>query len=359
MAFVLAKQDSQDQGGLSYLPGFDGMRFGAFLLVLVWHVTSTTGWYGVDLFFVLSGFLISRILIVTRDGTHYFRRFYVRRALRIFPLYYVFLLSNPLGKMSTESATWFYTYVSNFLIAREQRWIQPGHLWSLAVEEQFYVLWPMIVWLVAPRRLGLAMLATCTLAWGLRIFSYVGNVAPLSLYVLPWFRVDAFAWGALVALGKHRDTRWYRWIVSQVKKLTCIALVIFASGLAVHPFETRHWFWPVIGATTLYILAALLIILVLESKTLSSFLETWPLREMGRISYGLYVWHLVAVEVTHVAVRLGASKLNCVEITASTTGRIVLELPCALALSTALALLSWWLLEQPFLSLKQLWSYSR
>jgi peptidoglycan/LPS O-acetylase OafA/YrhL len=347
-----------DTEGLGHLPGLDGLRACAFLLILVWHVTSVTGWYGVDLFFVLSGFLISRILLKTREKPGYFTRFYVRRVLRIFPLYYAFLFINPLGAMPEEFGVWFYTYASNFLVAREQHWVQPGHLWSLAVEEQFYLIWPIVLWLVASRGLGWAMFSVCLIAWCLRIVAWASNVAPLSLYVLPWFRVDAFAWGGLVALGVTSGASWYRWIVDRRYGLGLVCAGTFVYGLGIHPFENPHWYWPVVGATNLYVLSALLLVQILNSQKLATFLDTWPLRAMGRISYGLYVWHLVAVEVAWAAARLSAGRFNSLDYTSSLSGQLVFVLPLALVLSVFLALASWFLLERPFLRLKTSFRYS-
>lgn len=350
------EQKVVETGGLGYIPGLDGLRACAFLLVLVWHVTTVTGWFGVDLFFVLSGFLITRILLQTRDKSRYFIHFYARRALRIFPLYYVFLLINPLGAMPREFTAWFYGYASNFLIAREQHWVQPGHLWSLAVEEQFYLLWPVFLWLATSRGLGWSMLSVCLAAWGLRGIAWATDMAPLSIYVLPWFRSDAFAWGGLTALGVTSGAAWYRWIVNRRYVLTIACASIFALGMGIHPFEARHWYWPVIGATNLYVLSALLLVHILHSRRLAAFLDTWPLRAMGRISYGLYVWHLVMVEVAWAVARLRVGSSDSIDITKSLVVQFAFVLPLALVLSVLFALVSWYLLERPFLRLKSRWS---
>ncbi|HEX6051682.1 MAG TPA: acyltransferase, partial [Gemmatimonadaceae bacterium] len=171
-----------------HVPALDGVRGLAVALVLVCHVAwdfsspsymerglievARAGWIGVDLFFVLSGFLITGILLDTRGGPKYFRHFYVRRTLRIFPLYYAILVGvfviTPLVAATrdrrwftdiVDQQGWFWTYTSNVFLAVTGRWEQTGilgHFWSLAVEEQFYLIWPAVVLLLSPRQLRTA-----------------------------------------------------------------------------------------------------------------------------------------------------------------------------------------------------------
>ena len=167
-----------DNGSLSRLPCLDGIRAVAAMMVMVFHFVghhgepraivqaSVIGQTGVDLFFVLSGFLITRILLASRQSEHYFRSFYARRTLRIFPLYFGFLaiyffllpllFGEPIPPAPTQLWSWFYlenvpqTFVS-------LRTSGPGHFWSLAVEEHFYLIWPLLVFSLSRRGFGMAI----------------------------------------------------------------------------------------------------------------------------------------------------------------------------------------------------------
>src|SRR5580698_6867484 len=158
----------------------DSVRGLAVLLVLVHNtdiypslhlgLITNAGWSGVDLFFVLSGFLITGILIDTKEAQNYFSSFYARRMLRIFPLYYAVLTLLVIVALH-PTQIYYYLYLSNWLILLKDGW-QPnvaGHFWSLAVEEQFYLIWPLCVWLL-PKRYRLRFtLAGCVFALMLRL----------------------------------------------------------------------------------------------------------------------------------------------------------------------------------------------
>lgn len=339
-----------------YVPGLDGLRFFAFACVLFWHVTRATGWFGVDLFFVLSGFLITRILISSRDHPRFFKLFYTRRALRIFPLYLFFIvIRSPF--IEPGAAVWFYTYTSNFLTMVEQRWIQPGHLWSLATEEQFYLLWPLLIFFIPTRHRFLVVVGMALIPWALRVAGFFSGISPLSLYVAPWFRFDSFAWGGLLAILVSEAPSLYRRIVRWRGLLWLIGLAIALGGVGVHPFEVRFWYWPVIGFTTVSFLSVLVLIEVFESKRCARLLEWSPIRHLGRISYGLYVWHLLALDAARICAVMFTEYFTIER------GQIVLEVwygaifSLALLISVILAELSWHLLEQPFLRLKRYFEY--
>src|SRR5688572_4277989 len=177
------------------------------------------GWVGVDLFFVLSGFLITGILLDTRGSDRYFTTFYARRTLRIFPLYYLVLFLGLVvlpnfpeahqaltGVGDNPPPQWpYWLYLTNFSIA-DRGWAH-GWLdvaWSLAIEEHFYLVWPLVIWLCPPRVMA-ALCAVIILAEpAARIFARATNVDPLPIYVLTWFRVDGLAIGALLALAQRR-----------------------------------------------------------------------------------------------------------------------------------------------------------
>ena len=147
-----------------YIPELDGLRALAIVGVLLFHLHvpgAEFGWAGVQLFFVLSGFLITGILLNSKARSDYFSRFYVRRTLRIFPIYFLLLglvlVYALLRRLPYSGFPWYAFYFQNYYIGWTSNHTQfPGlfaHTWSLAVEEQFYLLWPLIVWVLSPRSL--------------------------------------------------------------------------------------------------------------------------------------------------------------------------------------------------------------
>lgn len=214
-----------------HIPALDGLRGLAILVVMVGHfmasVHSTTrvtwvvrqttdaGWIGVDLFFVLSGFLITGILLDAKGDRHYFRNFYARRTLRIFPLYYGVLLLTcvvlPLlfDKPVYRKQGWLWAYAQNvYPLLRHRPFSMPSqlgfqfsHFWSLAVEEHFYLVWPLVV-LVANRKCLLRIAAgLIVVAAGLRL-TFLACDAPWELlYKTTFLRMDALAAGAWVAVA--------------------------------------------------------------------------------------------------------------------------------------------------------------
>jgi peptidoglycan/LPS O-acetylase OafA/YrhL len=224
-----------------HLPGLDGMRGLAILLVLLFHFvgnTVATNWieraivgvsnygsYGVELFFVLSGFLITGILYDARNKPHYFRNFYMRRLLRIFPLYYgvlalVFfiaplipLLRGPMLNYLVDRQSWAWLYAVNIYIAKQGDWSFSylEHFWSLAIEEHFYLFWPLVVFLLAtrPRTLIAVSLGTALCAMLARLTGSLMGLSWWTTYVLTPFRLDGLALGAFLAVTAR--ARWGDW----------------------------------------------------------------------------------------------------------------------------------------------------
>src|SRR5579863_9160491 len=214
-----------------HVRAYDGLRGIAIVLVLLRHLGEdlparrlggvvdaalNAGWLGVDVFFVLSGFLITGILLDARGdeaqpSEGYFLRFYARRALRIFPLYYLFLaVTIFIARPPMPHGTWWYwSYTSNVLIARhgwpEGLW-ETGHLWSLAVEEQFYLVWPAIIAWTPRRRLPVLCVAIIVGAIAVRI-ALIHQGAALGAYVLTPARADTLAVGAALAIALRSGPR--------------------------------------------------------------------------------------------------------------------------------------------------------
>ncbi len=305
-----------------HLPALDGVRGLAIVLVLISHLMLFNdrtgsrlgdslsalrglGWTGVDLFFVLSGFLITGILYDTLNDSHYFRSFYMRRFLRIFPLYYGFLFFLIILGHWTHPA-WngrqyvLLTYTQNTTLWFPVTDFHPGvwadldHFWSLAVEEQFYLFWPLLVFLVRGRRSLIALaLALSGFALILRIVMYAHGASPLTIFMLTPCRMDTLLLGGCAALVLRGNSGWipYRWLIP----IALSAAAVIAGYTLWHlGSDMRAGFF---GATFGYLVIALgCVAILLSSLDPASFAHRvfrWNfLRSLGKYSYGIYVLHI-------------------------------------------------------------------
>lgn len=265
------------------------------------------GWVGVQLFFVLSGFLITRILLRTRGTEGYFSSFYARRALRILPLYYltltVMLIVLPwLGAAPAElQATqqhqiWLWTFLSN--------WAQPAgfgvtgltHFWSLAVEEQFYLVWPLAVLLVSRERLPVLTIGLCVAALVFRLAMQSQGAHPEALYHFTVCRMDALLSGAIAAMIAE-DQPLRLAVAARLRWLMPLAIGLFLAGAApTLAYERTNFFTQNIGYSILSICFAVIILrLVVVNPPARNWLDrilSWPaLRSIGRYSYAMYILH--------------------------------------------------------------------
>jgi peptidoglycan/LPS O-acetylase OafA/YrhL len=364
--------------GQRHLPVLDGIRGLAILLVLVIHLYPPASgwehrlrsgcWCGVDLFFVLSGFLITGILLDSRGTPHYFRNFYMRRALRIFPLYYgalaVLIFLVPAGLFppghharlcAGQGSLWL--YVLNFWTVCRDEWMPCGmtHFWSLAVEEQFYLVWPLLVFLVSPRALGWVCVALILGALAMRTWLVRNGYPPMVGYLLPFPRMDAFAVGALVSLGMRQEGGPARLARrSRGAAITCAALL---ACLVARRQPCLEWGDPRIQCFG-YSLVALFFGAVLahcvtapRHALLRRLFSVRPLRWLGRYSYGIYVVHLPLVYVFPQFFQVDRFP----EVLRPFVGRNYWHICAALVLAVSLgmAYLSWHFYEKHFLKLKR------
>jgi peptidoglycan/LPS O-acetylase OafA/YrhL len=296
----------------------DGLRAIAILLVVAWHYvgasadagsasllwkTTIFGRSGVDLFFVLSGYLITSILLKNRDASNYFSTFYARRAFRILPIYYVVVGIYVVGKSFQLSHTLFegpiptWTYLiglQNFWMTFEQTygafWL--GGTWSLAIEEQFYLAFPMLVYFLSLgnlRNVLLALMIACPL---LRIWAYwYGEpFAGYGYYFLTPFRADNLAIGALVAWHEFTGTS-HRVALIARRTLIASALLFPAYAALIGRHTDMHMaLW---GHTYLALLYGSLLFMTLQNAGSSrlAFLRSKPAEFFARMSYALYLVH--------------------------------------------------------------------
>ncbi len=353
-----------------YFPALDGLRAIAFLSVFCAHYLRVSyGWVGVDCFFALSGFLITGILFDTLDAPRRVRSFYARRTLRIFPLYYSLFLAL---LITTPFAHWLWSprwllwpaYLGNWLVFLHPGLVDPttaqvinavlrrphgnpillGHLWSLCVEEQFYLFWPFVVFTVRSRRALLwicaAVVLVCPVLRWFVLHTLSANRLNFGAVAHTTFlRIDTLIFGAAAALlyrgpGRQRLIRSARpvaWLAA------CAALLFFVRPS--HIFATpRGWMWmQILGFSVIAVFCTAIVLRTLTPASRFYYVFSWgPLRWVGRISYGAYVFH----DIPHLFyLRLAGQNAYAAAL---------LGLTCTLAL----AALSYRVLEAPFLRLK-------
>jgi peptidoglycan/LPS O-acetylase OafA/YrhL len=358
----------------TYIKPLDGLRGGAILLVIFFHnfdylYVSGLGWVGVDLFFVLSGFLITRILLRAKEHPRYFLNFYVKRTLRIFPLYYLFVLGcffmvqwvdierlNPVK----DYLGYFVTYTPNFLFYRLDGFIPRfamGHLWSLAVEEHFYLLWPFVVYISKNQRLIyislLAILGSCLLGVGM-----LNHHSWMVMYTFTFSRLSTILLGSLLAivLLKHR-----------VFLQNLMAPLIFITGTCIAGFYAKLYFINQVPldfflfhpSTTIAHSHGIMLLVfglfftalvgfTLSKNRLSALFSFKPLVWLGKYSYGIYVFHFPVYFLCrdYVGHFLGSP------LSAGLTGRLLVSVICVL-ITLTISVLSYHLFEMRFLRLKK------
>jgi peptidoglycan/LPS O-acetylase OafA/YrhL len=303
-----------------HIPGLDGIRAISALMVAAMHFgIMPTGWVGVQFFYVLSGFLITRILFVSRENSNgfgsYVRGFYYRRSLRIFPLYFLYLafvvvvaLFVPSLHGDLRLMPWLLTYTYNVqraMVFSAHTHSLALHMWSLSVEEQFYILWPLVIFFTPEKLLRKTALATVFFAFLLRlVFGLVlagglhANAAGKEwIYFLTPFQMDGFAIGGFLSLLSEMELRRLRRPLL-LFTLAAVCGCLLANrrfdyfGLFAPPALHGEWFWLY---TLIDLVGAVLVMECLVGVRLARLLEWAPLRYLGRISYGFYVWHFAVL----------------------------------------------------------------
>lgn len=359
-----------------YHPELDGLRFLAFLSVFAVHcfpvhppASGEQGWLahelvawfcalptagiaGVDLFFVLSSFLITELLLreQERTGRIDIKAFYFRRGLRIWPLYFVFLtlslVLDPLLGLPGLVGTWplsFYGFVGNWGIAWEGK--NPDSLavilWTVSIEEQFYLVWPLVLTLVSPRRLGWLAAGLVAIAVLTRWMLVAQSAEYLAINCNTLARLDSIGIGCLVALvRRHWNPHLSSWSRIWLGGGGCLVILASCRYLKLEPLFPQ-------ADVLIYLLwgvgAGMILLGALQpTGAPGGWLASPLLVYLGRISYGLYVWHFACIMATYQW--LGAPP--------GSLASAVYALP----LTILVASLSYRFLEQPFLRWKQTFS---
>ena len=300
------------------IPQLDCLRGLAILLVLICHVApalpvplsslALQGWIGVDLFFVLSGFLITGILWDTRDKKSYFRRFYGRRILRIWPAYAVVLacafcivplLKGILGGLVLQVRTeplglWAYLLMIQNLFAESLSVSVILHAtWSLAIEEQFYLVWPAVIRYASRRVLFPCLIAGFVLAPFLRMLAMDLDIPQITIYMNPLVHGDGLLCGAMTAI-------WLRSTRPRRRTLLLIGVALLLTGLGLfvpfHPNHVTSQYCSPVVFTAVALFSSGLLLVALVSENIGWFLHrilfmSRTLSFLGFISYSLYLYH--------------------------------------------------------------------
>lgn len=363
-----------------YIPPLDGLRALAVTVVIFGHHRVLVGvptemvendWFfrfststgtGVDLFFVMSGFLITSILLEIRENNGSMFSFWMRRVVRIAPLYFFYLsvmlvLMLFLGYEPTTSGgtfTWLewaglYAYLANVMFIFHGRVPQEFViLWSLAVEEQFYLVWPWLVKKLPLGELRKLMLICIGLAAVFRGAMYFLNPDADGYYFLIFCRMDSLLMGAVVAyLRTYGIGDEWRAKVSRAWPIAALLLLYFVQSKSYHhemktPFYIAYYYFLLAACWTVIVLRA-----IEGGKWVDRLLANRPIRFVGKVSYGLYIWHPLCGHVTNG--RLTDFGLR--------EDAYILRMAVMFAVSFVVATFFYFTLEKPFLTLKKHFPY--
>ena len=365
-----------------YCPELDCLRFVAFLSVLVYHLEQQfhsvvkldspgewmflcivkSGIFGVDLFFCLSSFLITILLLREHDlrGTIDIRAFWIRRMLRIWPLYYFFLLLSatilPYWLQQQQLWGWrllhYWFFLGNYdVITHDWHHSPVGPLWSISVEEQFYLVWPLLL-LVNPKRL--LPLAVAALV-GANVYRLLHHPASFTgQWANTLYHVDPIAWGAIAAYFAHAGRLNLSILLRSVLLLTGIFVIpayFFCRGFVPFFDGKDLMLYPISSCCCVLVVVSLYNLKVVPWGSL--FMRFWAY--LGHISYGLYVFHMLALTV--IVLQFYAHGFYHGEVIATFSKLKFAAFAAILSLTILLAWASYTFLESPFLKLKKKYTY--
>ena len=357
----------------AHIAELDGVRAIAIWLVLISHlywgfkVPADTydgmpkliyeiishGWLGVDLFFILSGFLITGILLDSKGQENYFRTFYGRRVLRIIPVFFLCILV-----MSLFYGNAAYFLLSFFFLANFAEGLGvptphgPGVFWSLCIEEHFYLLWPFLVKYLSRQHLMILALLIVAVTPALRWWGVTrGMSIDMEVYSYSWFRFDGLAMGALLAI-------WVRWQNASARNSFFLVVCLVAASVVITIAGRPYG---IMGKTavgvalrytqvSLIFAAFVLSVITLRGTPVTALLRTWFANLSGKLSYCLYLIHLAVGDAVY---QLTVAHNKTLFTRFGSFGWVTLRGVIVLAVSFALALLSQRFIEAPFLKLKK------
>lgn len=350
-----------------YFPELDGLRFIAFLLVFISHnelfaamphftILQREGWFGVDLFFVLSAYLFTKLLLIEyqKNSTISFKKFYLRRIFRIWPIYYLIIGISILYYLFYQHLTiykhvWaqilallsFTDNIGDAIFGHYNHLPFAGHLWTIGYEEQFYVVIPIAILLLAKasRKTRIISFLTVLLLFNLiRLYFIYEQIAHPAIYVLPITHFEAILMGIVIGFGG------LDFLLKRFHPLLLFSLgLICFIGIHITPYVAIISNWLMLTYTLVGLSATFILYAVLNSAFLKSILSIKPLMFLGKRSYGLYIYHKFAILLAEkITERFGNIPSDNLSI-----------FIYALFLSIVFALISYKLIETPFLKWKK------
>jgi len=368
------KGNASAPAGAGFIPALDGIRGVAILWVVLHNATDVTmapatgvlhaanllthpGWIGVQLFFALSGFLITGGLLDSQQSASYFRNFYARRALRILPLYYTVLLVLLVllprvpalaSSIETQGQASLWLFTVNWIHVAPYGF---AHFWSLAVEEQFYLLWPLVVWKLSPRRLLDVCVGVAVAALVLRGVLLACGADWGTLYTNTGCHMDALALGGAGACLARLPALRAR-LATRARRVVSGAALLFVAAIPLtYAYDRTRWPGETLGysilAFTGSVLVTALAVAPAQLPRLTAFLSVSTLRSLGKYSYAIYVFHGLLNKL------VGGRWLSARYGPALPAGPVLAYAFLLLLVSYGLAYCSYWVLEEPFLRLKR------
>ncbi len=319
-------------------------------------------WLALPAFFVLSGYLIGGILFRSRDRKGFFKVFYARRALRVLPVYYITILVvagvDLAHGIHLDYRYWAHLiYIQNFMPGYSHTAYPPNnqviHLWSMALEEQFYLTWPLVVWFAKDRKTLLKVtLSICALCWMIRLIAPWIHISPTRGYYATPTRVDAILFGVALALvADHEIYKRYQYLA---KYVAIIGSILWLLTFINHPDYPDNYYRLVLDCSFgNFIVLAVIVAALEEGSAFARFLSVRWVCWLGQMSYALYTFHF-----TYHAWFLNSLR-PMLERYIAEPGAFILTLTLALALTIALGMLSLRFVELPALSLKRYFTYGR
>ncbi len=360
------------QNNKERIESLDGLRGVAILLVLFFHLFyylpgSDYGWAGVDLFFVLSGFLITGILLDTINHPHYWKYFYARRFLRIFPLYYIslilviftaYLLKSYYAPDQLhfhqlwEHQWWLWLYIYNWWEYINEMFLPAryvSHFWSLAVEEQFYLLWPLLVYVFRGKKLFYLIILLLLAAPVIRyLMFYLGSDSTYpQVYVATFTRIDSLAVGALISYA-YRNPSMMSFLYGIKEWMFFISLAVILYSGVLDTFRSSGEGFIKFGYTANAMMFGAFVLIALDSSHwLSRALNNRLLKFFGKYSYAMYIFHWPLFHFLFSNI-----------VTSFNIRNPLIASMAVLLITILISIISWFLLEKPMNQFKRNFSYS-